>query len=167
MMQPRDPSTVLSLLGALQSLVPLVQEHRQSIEQDRRLPAPLFAALADPGLFRLWLPKTLGGPELSPADFMTVVEAAAALDGSIGWVVGNGAGASRVAGYVAEDVARDWFGDQRAFIALATGAVGDLGRSDFFSSSVLHCHSHRLVSCKKRGAQHPRCGGGNHSCFHW
>jgi indole-3-acetate monooxygenase len=124
-MQPRDPSTVSSLLGSLQSLAPLVQEHRQAIEHDRRLPAPLFTALADQGLFRLWLPKSLGGPELSPADFMTVVEAAAALDGSIAWVVGNGGGASRVAGYVAEDVARDWFGDQGAFIALATGAVGE------------------------------------------
>jgi hypothetical protein len=31
-------------------------------------------ALAEAGLFRLWLPSAMGGPELSPAEFMQVVE---------------------------------------------------------------------------------------------
>jgi hypothetical protein len=42
----------------------------------------------------------MGGPELSPAEFMQVVEAASAMDGSIGWIVANGGGMSRVAGYL-------------------------------------------------------------------
>jgi alkylation response protein AidB-like acyl-CoA dehydrogenase len=55
---------------------------------------------------------------------MRVVEAAAAIDGSIGWIVANGAGMSRVAGYIPESIARDWFADPCAFIVSATGAVG-------------------------------------------
>jgi acyl-CoA dehydrogenase-like protein len=57
-------------------------------------------ALAEAGLFHLWLPSAMGGPELSPAEFMQVVEAASAMDGSIGWIVANGGGMSRVAGYL-------------------------------------------------------------------
>jgi hypothetical protein len=37
---------------------------------------------------------------LSPAEFMQVVEAASAMDGSIGWIMANGGGMSRVAGYL-------------------------------------------------------------------
>jgi hypothetical protein len=75
-------------------------------------------------LFRLWLPSAMCGPELSPAEFMEVVEAALAKDGSIGWVVANGGGMSRVAGYPPESIAGEWFADPYAFIVSATGAVG-------------------------------------------
>src|SRR5262249_1416701 len=64
------------------------------------------------------------GPELSPFDFMRVVEAASALDGSVGWLIGNGGGMSRVGGYVERAVAREWFSVRRGFVASATGAVG-------------------------------------------
>jgi alkylation response protein AidB-like acyl-CoA dehydrogenase len=57
-------------------------------------------ALAEAGLFHLWLPSAMGGPELSPAEFMQVVEAASAMDGSIGLIVANGGGMSRAAGYL-------------------------------------------------------------------
>jgi alkylation response protein AidB-like acyl-CoA dehydrogenase len=56
---------------------------------------------------------------------MAVVEQVAALDGSLGWIVGNGAGMSRAGGYVPEPVARRWFSDAGAFIASATGAIGE------------------------------------------
>ena len=105
-------------------LAPLVAQHRESFDRERRIPQIVFDALADAGLFRLWLPKALGGPELPPVDFMTVVEAAAALDGSVGWIVGNGGGMSRCGGYLPEATARAFFADGRAFIASSTGAVG-------------------------------------------
>ena len=55
---------------------------------------------------------------------MAVVEAASALDGSIGWLVGNGGGMSCAAGYLPESTARAWFAPPQAFVASATGAVG-------------------------------------------
>jgi len=111
-------------LSAIAGLAPLVAEHRAHFDRERRLPDIVFAALADAGLFRLWLPKPLGGPGFSPLEFMQIVEAAASLDGSIGWLVGNGGGMSRAAGHVPEEVARGWFADPRAFVVAATGAVG-------------------------------------------
>lgn len=123
MPMPDQPS-VTSHLAALERLGPLIAEQRPQFDRDRRLPDAVVQALAEAGPFRLYLPKALGGPEFSPLDFMTVVEAASALDGSVGWLVGNGGGMSRAGGYLAEDVVRGWFADPRAFIASATGAVG-------------------------------------------
>jgi alkylation response protein AidB-like acyl-CoA dehydrogenase len=119
------PSPAIRHLDAIRSLAPLVAEARVSFDRDRRLPEHIIAGLAEAGLFRLWLPKALDGPQLSPLEFMTVVEAAAALDGSIGWLVGNGGGMSRAAAFVTERTARSWFADPRAFIAAATGATGE------------------------------------------
>lgn len=116
--------TAATLIDRVNQLTPLVMEHRQAIDRARRLPDAVFEALADAGLFRLWLPKAFGGVELSPHDFMQVVETAAQVDGSVGWVVGNGGGMSRVAGYLPEPMARNWFSHPRAFVTSATGALG-------------------------------------------
>jgi hypothetical protein len=96
------------MLEAVQALAPLITAERSEFDGGRRLPEAVFGALATAGLFRLWLPSALGGPELSPFEFMRVVEAASALDGSVGWLVGNGGGMSRLGGYLGEVVAREW-----------------------------------------------------------
>lgn len=119
-----DKSPPEKYAHAIAQLAPLVAEHRASFDRDRRLPDVVVQALAEAGLFRLWLPAALGGPELSPNEFMRVVEAASALDGSVGWLVANGGGMSRVAGYLPQSVASAWFDDPQAFIVAATGAVG-------------------------------------------
>ena len=111
-------------LEVLRGLAPLVAEHQAAMDRERRLPDVVFDALADAGLFRLWLPRSLGGPELDPFEFMEVVEAAAEIDGSVGWIIGNGAGMSRTGGYLPEPTSRQIFAEPRAFITSATSAVG-------------------------------------------
>src|SRR6188768_2969106 len=108
-MLAKTPNRVADYLEAVARLAPLIAEHRAAFDGERRPPDVVFNALADAGLFRLWLPESFDGPELSPTDFMAVVEAASALDGSVGWLVGNGGGMSRIAGYLPEEVACDWF----------------------------------------------------------
>ena len=118
------PPRTAAYLEAIEKLAPLVEQQRPSFDRDRRLPEVVFQALAEAGLFRLWLLLAMGGPELSPVEFMRVVEAASAMDGSIGWLVANGGGMSRVGGYLPESIAGEWFDDPLAFIVAATGAVG-------------------------------------------
>lgn len=124
-MSTSEPDHVDDLVERLRGLRPLVEQHRASFDAARRLPEPVFDALCDIGAFRLFLPRVLGGPELSPHGFMRVVEAATELDASVGWLVGNGGGMSRIGGYLAPEVAGPWFADRRAFVASATGAVGE------------------------------------------
>lgn len=124
-MLTKPTDRVAEQLAALKALAPLIAEHRDAFDRGRRLPDVVFEALADAGLFRLFLPQALGGPGFSPLQFMEIVESASALDGSVGWLVGNGGGMSRAGGYLPEQVTRKWFADPRAFIVAATGAVGN------------------------------------------
>src|ERR1700720_4141537 len=55
------------------------------IECRRELPEPIVAALAERGFFRLLLPRSLGGAELLPADFVPVIEEIAKADASTAW----------------------------------------------------------------------------------
>jgi indole-3-acetate monooxygenase len=157
-MPENTPGRIAGYLEAIERLAPLIATHRAAMDSERRLPDAVFNALADAGLFRLWLPGALGGPELSPTDFMTVVEAASALDGSVGWLVGNGGGMSRIGGYLPKPVAGEFFADPRAFVTSATGAVGAAekteggyrisGRWPFGSGSHHASHFMGLASLK-------------------
>lgn len=115
---------VLPYLETIQNLSSFISQHRESSDSDRHIDQKVYKKLADAGLFRLWLPKSLGGGELSPIEFLTVVEAIAALDGAVGWIVGNGGGMSRAGGYLPEATARELFADTQAFVASSTAAVG-------------------------------------------
>jgi alkylation response protein AidB-like acyl-CoA dehydrogenase len=75
------------VLDAVHVLIPRIQASADDVERDRRLPAALLRDLAEAGLFRLWLPHDIGGDERDPLSVMQVVEAAARVDGSVGWCV--------------------------------------------------------------------------------
>lgn len=112
------------LVAQLRELSETVAQQRGGFDSAGRLPDDLYRKLSALGLFRLWLPAALGGPELSALDFMDVVEEASALDGTIGWLVGNGGGMARVGAYLAVDSAQEIFADAAAFVVSGTGGVG-------------------------------------------
>ena len=112
------------LLTGVRGMADLVSNLRDSFDEAARLPDVVFDHLSALGAFRLWLPTACGGLQLSAQAFMEVVEAAAALDGTIGWLVGNGGGMSRCGAFLAADSAAAIFDDPAAFVVSATGAVG-------------------------------------------
>lgn len=124
MLDGQSASTAATLIERLEQIRPLLAEQSGHFDADRRASDEVFGALSEAGFFRLLLPAQLGGCELSPLDFMTVVEHAAALDGTIGWLVGNGGGISRAGGYLPLEAARKVFGQPSAFVASSTGAIG-------------------------------------------
>jgi alkylation response protein AidB-like acyl-CoA dehydrogenase len=114
-------------LQAANRLAPTILAERDAIEQHRGLPPDLFRTMRDAGFFSLWLPDRLGGPELSAADLVRVVEALARADGSVGWCAAIATSYSRLAGYLAEPVARDIFRDGTAVLA---GTAVPTGRAE-------------------------------------
>ena len=102
----------------------MVDVERGEFDSSGRVSDELFEQLAGLGLFRLFLPAALGGPELSALEFLEVVEAAAGLDGTIGWLVGNGGGMGRAGAYLPADSAREIFDDPLAFVVSSTAAAG-------------------------------------------
>jgi indole-3-acetate monooxygenase len=88
-----------------------------SAEEQGRLPAALLSALHEAGMFRLLLPKWLGGSQLDPTSFVAVMEALAAVDASTAWCVCQAAGCSIAAGYLEREAAAQVFGSSRSVLA--------------------------------------------------
>ena len=103
-----EPST--DALQRARALAPTITACADEIERLRRLPDSLATALHEAGMFRLLLPRSLGGVELEPAAFVQVTEALSRVDASTAWVVCQTSGCSMTAAYLRPDVARAIFG---------------------------------------------------------
>jgi len=111
----------LDILDRARSLVPLIASLGAEIERERRLPASLVDALHKARLFRLMLPRSLGGLETDPVTFFQVIETIATADASTAWCLSQAAGCATAAAYLDPAVAREVFGDPRAVLAWGPG----------------------------------------------
>jgi indole-3-acetate monooxygenase len=118
--------TAESLLQAARDLAPSIIAARDEIERGRRLPAPLADRLRAEGLFQLWLPRELGGPELHPAEYVSVIEALSIADGAVGWCATNASVFSLLAGSLPERSAQQIFGNR----GVSAGSVNPTGKAD-------------------------------------
>jgi alkylation response protein AidB-like acyl-CoA dehydrogenase len=136
------------VIDAVRALLPRIRAAADDIEARRRLPAELVGALADTAVFRLCVPRSLGGLEAHPATLVDTLSAIAEADGSAGWCAMIGATSAVVSGRLSEAVAREVYGDPHA----VTGGVfaprgtavpeGDAFRVSGrwpFASGVEHC----------------------------
>lgn len=71
-----------SFVDAAAALAPLVQASAEDSERSQRLPVPVVEAMAQAGLFRLWIPRTIGGAEADPMTLIRVVEEISRADGA-------------------------------------------------------------------------------------
>jgi alkylation response protein AidB-like acyl-CoA dehydrogenase len=75
-----------SPLDTARALAPLIRSSAPETDAQRELPRPLFEAMADAGLFRLGLPRTLGGFEMDLPGYIEVIEELGRADASTAWV---------------------------------------------------------------------------------
>ena len=104
-------------LARARALAPLLEDLSDGIEQERRLPEPVLHALFDASLFRLLLPRFLGGGEADPLTFVQVIEEIARHDGSTAWCLCQAAGCAMTAAYLEPEAARLIFAEPRAVLA--------------------------------------------------
>jgi alkylation response protein AidB-like acyl-CoA dehydrogenase len=97
-------------LERARALIPALAAAAPRIEAATGLPDDVVDALHDAGMFRLLLPRTIGGFELSPAAYARCIEALATGDASAAWVVNQASGCAMTAAYVAPAVAREIWG---------------------------------------------------------
>ena len=71
------------LLGMSEAL----KQAGDEAQEIRHIPAWASNEIADQGLYRFALPQELGGEDVSTRDQIEIVEAASAIDGSVGWCV--------------------------------------------------------------------------------
>jgi indole-3-acetate monooxygenase len=100
----------LSLVDAAKALAPQIRQFAEEIEQTRRLPMPLVESMAEAGLFRLWIPRSLGGEEADPLTLIRIVEEVSRIDGAVGWCLALAGEYGIFAGYLPPEAAHEIFG---------------------------------------------------------
>ena len=137
-----------NLLKTIQNLLPAIRTRRQEIEQARRMPRDLVEELRKTGIFRLAVPRAIGGDEASPIDLMRAIETVATADGSTGWCAMIGTGCNISAGYMDESGAKEVFADPAAPSAGIAAPAGAAVRVEGgvrvngrwpFASGITHC----------------------------
>ncbi len=107
---------------AAERIAPMLDD----IDTARRLPAPAIDALAAAGVFKLCVPRSLGGAQASPLALLATIEELARLDGSAGWCTMIGATSGLMSVYLDEDVAREIYAPADA---ITCGVFAPMGRA--------------------------------------
>ncbi len=108
-------------LARARELIPVLDAAAPRIETGCELPGDVLGAMHDAGMFRLLLPRSLGGFELRPYDYARCIEAIAMGDASAAWCMNQGSGCSMTSAYLAPEVAGEIWGDRRAVLAWGNG----------------------------------------------
>src|SRR6516165_3882433 len=108
-------------LRRARELAPGLVAAADQIEHGRELPEAVVDALVERGLFRLLLPRSLGGAELLPADFVPIIEEIAKADASTAWCLNQASGCSMTAAYLEPEAACEIYGGPRGILAWGPG----------------------------------------------
>jgi alkylation response protein AidB-like acyl-CoA dehydrogenase len=65
-----------TLIEAARNIAPVIREHNEETERERRLSRPVLDALYETGLLRMFTPRSLGGLEVDPITRALVIEEA-------------------------------------------------------------------------------------------
>lgn len=117
-------SASAEILARAQSVVPVLKAAKSRTEAGRELPSDVVEAMHEARLFRLLLPRSLGGDTIDLVTLSKVTEIIASADASAGWCVGQGGGCAMSAAYLAPEVAKRLFGPRNAVLAWGAGIVG-------------------------------------------
>ncbi len=124
-------TTTPDLLDAARGLAPLIRAHADETERERCLAQPVVEALCAAGLYGMYVPRSLGGPEVDIATAARVVEEIARVDGATGWNVMLTGDAGVLSGFFATDEARSVYaGKPMPILAGALNPSGTLTRVD-------------------------------------
>ncbi len=125
------------------ALGPAIRAAADEIERTRRIPEPLLSDLFGSGLWRLLLPRRLGGGEVAPGVYFQAIAHVARHDASVAWNMFVANSAALIAPHIAADTAAIIFAHPRTVIgwgppnactiSAAPGGYRVTGRWDFAS----------------------------------
>jgi len=114
-------------LAAVRRLAPEIRARAREYETARRVPADLARRLNEDGLFRLWIPTSLGGRELPPVDTVPIIEELAQADASVAWCVMIAITTSAFGGFMPTRGAEEVFCSDP--YSIAAGAFAPTGKA--------------------------------------
>jgi len=105
------------ILAAARAIGPMIRGEAAAIEASGRLTEKVVSALKEAGVFRMTMPRSMGGAELDPIAQLEIVEEVARADGSAGWVVMIGSDGGFYAAHLERSVAERIYADRDAITA--------------------------------------------------
>ena len=98
-------------------LAPTIREHADRAEREAQMPREVAEAFHQAGLFRILLPRSLGGGELTIPDSLRLVEEVARIDGSAAWNLAIGSGGPLFGHNLSRKAFETIYGDARGLSA--------------------------------------------------
>jgi len=99
------------------ALAPALEAAADEIERTQELPEPLLGQFHEARLFRMLLPRSVGGDQVEPWTYMRAIEEIARADGSVGWNSFVANSSALIAPYIPIEAARTIYSDPRGLIA--------------------------------------------------
>jgi alkylation response protein AidB-like acyl-CoA dehydrogenase len=130
-------STVLTVAGKNEDVItraesvgPCLVAEGAATEANGGLTEKVVAALHEQRLFRLLLPRSIGGDELDLRTHAEVLEIIARFDASAAWCMSQGAGCAMASAFLDHEVAERLFGLPDAVLAWGAGIQGKALKCD-------------------------------------
>ena len=119
-----DAAAAQPYLDAARRLAPKVRAAREEAERLRHMPHALAAEITAAGLFQLYLPRSMGGPEIPPLPVFDIVEEISRHDGSVGWCVMIALAMAMNVARLPAEVGRELAGTPADYRAAGSARVG-------------------------------------------
>lgn len=119
--EPDGGAGAVDWVARAKALCPMIAAASDRIERDRELPPEIISALHEAELFRMLLPRSIGGGEADPLAWMEVLEAVSAADASTAWCLGQGQGCTSAAAFLDAAAAQEIFGKPDSVLAWGPG----------------------------------------------
>src|SRR5215813_591028 len=87
------------------------------IEKAQDIPEPVITALHESRLFRMLLPRSVGGDEVEPWVYLSAIEEIARHDGSVGWNMFVANSSALIAPFISLEAARTIYSNPRGLIS--------------------------------------------------
>ncbi|ASV28840.1 acyl-CoA dehydrogenase family protein [Maribacter cobaltidurans] len=118
------PRTSTKPLAAAEKVYPIALDLREETEKSRKLASPIVEKLAEQGLFRMALPKFLGGIEDNPVETLNVYELLSSAEASVAWITWNNHLACTFGRYLNKEDMKKVYGDPMHVYANSTRPEG-------------------------------------------
>jgi alkylation response protein AidB-like acyl-CoA dehydrogenase len=112
------------IMSNVKEILPAVQSYTVEIEEGRRLPPSLVKTLKNTGVFRMTMPKNMGGAELDPISQIKIIETLATVNASAAWCSMIGSDSGFFSSFLKPEVAKEMYPDPDTISAAALSQTG-------------------------------------------
>lgn len=116
--------SVPDIVAAAIRLAPAARAASDEAEQTRQTPPALADAITKAGIYQMYLPRSMGGPETPPLTAFRVVEELSKADGSVGWCAMIATSLSLNAGRLPVGAGRELAGSPADYRCAGSARVG-------------------------------------------